>query len=369
VNPVELIVRALRGEAAPWPEHAPAGLDVELVTAANDHGVTPLLATTPAPASWPEAVRATLNRTRRGAAAVEAIRRKDLINLLAAFRGAGIDALLMKGALMAYTHYPSPWLRTRLDTDLLVSPADRSRADLVLRDLGYQPGTHFSGDFVTHQFRYERPSQFEFTDVVDLHWKIANPHVFADALTFEELAAEAVPVPALGAAARGLSPPHALMLACVHRVAHHDSSERLIWLYDIHLLAAAIDPAAGEKAARLAEAKQLRSVCGHGLSQARARFGPAGQGGWIENLLHTVEPREPTAAFLRTDLTKMDVLVSDLRTLGSWRERFALVREHLFPPVNYMRKAYGLSHPALLPFAYLVRAVAGVRKWFRASSR
>ena len=119
----DLIVPALRGEASPWPERPPDGLDVALVTAADNHGVTELLATMPATDRWPDAVRAALNRTRRGEAAAEAIRRQDLVNLLAAFRGAGVDVLLMKGALMAYTLYLSPSLRPRLDTDLLVSPA------------------------------------------------------------------------------------------------------------------------------------------------------------------------------------------------------------------------------------------------------
>ena len=369
MNPEELIVPALRHETVPWPEGAADGLDVALVSAAANEGVTALLATTPAVERWPEGVRATLNRVRRGEAAAEPIRRQDLIQVLAELRAGDVDALLMKGALMAYTHYPSPWLRPRLDTDLIVAPASRSRADAVLRGLGFRPGTHFSGDFVTHQFRYERPSQFEFNDVVDLHWKIANPHVFADAFTFEELAEDAVSVPALGPAARGLSAAHALVLACVHRVAHHDSSERLIWLYDIHLLASLMDAASGDQVARLAQVKQLRSVCAHGLSHAQARFATSSHGDWFNRLQSGVESSEPTAAFIRTDLKKIDVLVSDLRTLGSWRQRLTLIREHLFPPLAYMRTVYGVSNPLLLPFTYVIRAVTGVGKWFRTNSR
>ena len=369
MNPEQLIVPALRHEAVPWPDAPVDGLEAALVDAAASHGVTALLATMPAIERWPDGVRATLVRARRGEAAAEAIRQQDLIHLLAELRRAGIQALLMKGALMAYTHYPSPWLRPRLDTDLLVSPADRSHADDVLRGLGFRPGTHYDGNFVTHQFRYERPSQFEFNDVVDLHWKIANPHVFADAFTFEELANDAISVPALGPEARGLSAPHAFVLACVHRVAHHDSSERLIWLYDIHLLASAMDPAAGEKVEHLAQVKQLRSVCAHGLAQARARFVTSGHGEWIDRLQNTAAPDEPTAAFLRTDLKKIDVLVSDLRILDSWGQRIALIREHLFPPVAYMRQAYGVTNPVLLPFTYVIRAITGVAKWFRANGR
>jgi hypothetical protein len=369
VNPEELIVSALRRIPAPWPEHPAEGFDVAVVNAATAHGVLALLATTSAIERWPDPVRATLGKARRDEAAAEPIRRQDLIKVLAELRGAGIQALPMKGALLAYTHYPNPWLRPRLDTDLLVSPVDRSRADEVLRALGYRPGTHFGGDFVTHQFRYERPSAFDFNDVVDLHWKIANPHVFADTFSFEELAHDAVSVPALGPDARGLSAAHSLVIACVHRVAHHDSSERLIWLYDIHLLASVMDPASGERVADLVQAKQLRSVCAHGLMQAQARFSTSAQGTWVDRLQRTVEGNEPTAAFLRTDLKKVDILVSDLRTLSSWRQRLALIREHLFPPVAYMRKTYGVSNPVLLPFTYVIRAVTGARKWFRSNDR
>ena len=95
----------------------------------------------------------------------------------------------------------------------------------------------------------------------------------------------------------------------------------------------------------------------------------SGHGEWIDRLQNTAAPDEPTAAFLRTDLKKIDVLVSDLRTLDSWRQRIALIREHLFPPVAYMRQAYGVTNPVLLPFTYVIRAITGVAKWFRANSR
>jgi len=41
-------------------------------------------------------------------------------------------------------------------------------------------------------------------------------------------ACQAIAVPAFGEQARTLAPVQALLLACVHRVAHHDNSERLI---------------------------------------------------------------------------------------------------------------------------------------------
>src|SRR5678816_3932786 len=70
----------------------------------------------------------------------------------------------------------------------------------------------------------------------DVHWKLACPQAFAHLLTYGEVAAEAVPVSALGPHARRPSDGHELFIACVHRAAHHAGDERLIWLYDIHLM-------------------------------------------------------------------------------------------------------------------------------------
>ena len=60
----------------------------------------------------------------------------------------------------------------------------------------------------------------------------------------------------------------------------------------------------------------------------------------------------------------MDVARADLMMLSSWRQRFALVREHLFPPVAYMRTKYAGCPAVLLPLAYLYRIVRGAPKWF-----
>jgi len=76
--------------------------------------------------------------------------------------------------------------------------------------------------------------------------------------------------------------------------------------------------------------------------------------------------REPTAVFLESGRTKTDILISDLGTLRGWRPKLRLIREHLFPPAAYMRRAYGPVGPVLLPFTYLHRMATGVGKWFRA---
>ncbi len=363
MDPETLILQALREAPAPWPNDVPS-LEAALLDAADAGGVMALLATAPGVESWPGPVRIALRSALRAEAAIEAIRKAELARLLDAFHVAGVRALLLKGARMAYTVYPEAWLRPRVDTDLLVDLADRWRADAVMRSLGYAPHTHFDGHLVTHQFEYERRSPLGTPELVDLHWKIANPHAFADLFTARELLHDAIPITPLGAGAWGPSDVHMFLIACLHRVAHHDNSDRLIWLYDLHLLATAMSPAERDAAEVLAGAKGLRAVCARGLERARGLFGTAVPPEWL-----AARPgdrhREPTAAFLESGRTKVDVLVSDLHALPGWRTKLQLIREHLFPPAAYVRQSYGVSTSALLPLVYAHRILRGVRRWVR----
>jgi hypothetical protein len=359
----DLIVAALRHEPAPWPGDADTEFHSSFFDAAADHGVTALLSSAPAVSRWPDSVRSAIRDAARFEIATEEVRRRELADLLSTFAADGVRVLVLKGAHLAYSRYPHAWLRPRLDTDLLVAPGDRDKADCLLRRLKYQPGTGFGGELVTHQFQYRRANRYGLADIVDLHWKISNPHVFADAFSFDELHETSMAIEALGPDARGASPVHALMIACVHRAAHHGNTVCLIWLYDIHLLADALSVDDRARVAGLAAAKRLRSVCARGIADARALFATRVAADWLERL--RLDGRgEPSAAFLNSGRTKADLLVSDLQALG-WPQRARLIQEHLFPPAGYMRRAYGLSSSFFLPVAYVDRAVSGIGRWFR----
>jgi hypothetical protein len=361
----DLIALALKSDLVPWPTEPPAAFEETVLASADAHGVTTLLGTAPATASWPERIRLAFRDARRRAVAAEAVKHAELTRVLRGFAAAHVRPLLLKGAHLAYTFYQSPSLRPRIDTDLLVRPADRRRAHQVLLHLGYQPHTHFDGDLVTHQFSYERRNRYGWLELIDLHWKVANPQVFAGALSTEELAREAVRIPGFEVEAFGPSTSHALALACMHRVAHHDNSDRLIWLYDIHLLTTQLGPAGLDAFVSLAASRQLSSVCAAGIARAQETFGTPLPERSLARLRAGARRTEPTAAFLRPGLTPLDILRSDLRQLGSWSARLRLIREHLFPPVAYMRKAYGLRTPALVPLAFAYRIALGASRWLR----
>ena len=297
-------------------------------------------------------------------AGMEAAQRVELQRLVAAIQTSGLDMLLMKGASLAYDVYPDPAWRVRSDVDMLIRASDRPSVRGCLAELGYAFPTEVSGELATFQFHGERVGTLGIRHLCDVHWKIANPQRFADAVQFDELAEAAVPLPVVGPGARGLGRTHALWLACVHRVAHHYDSGTLLWLYDVHLLVEAIDAGGFERFIALADRTGVRRICLRALLLAQARFGtkipPV-----VLAALEAEPVNEPSTVFLGPGMRQFDVLRDDLRALPGWRARLTLLKEHLFPAETYMRGTYAHGSSAPLLWLYLRRIVTGAPKWFR----
>ena len=370
-----LLAAALRGVTAPWPEGPSGETEQRVVEQARLHGVEALVADVmhrgTVGAGWPVGVRTALAASARREALAEPLRYLELKRVVAGLVEADVQPLLLKGARLAYTHYPHPHLRPCSDLDLLIRPDDRRVAMRVIAALGYRPGRYVSGELVTHQFHRERETSTGTRHELDVHWRIADPQLFAHMLSFDELAQEAVAIPALGAGARGLSPVSTLLHACVHRVAHHHNSRRLIWIYDIHLLSNSLDADDFERFARLAGTKKVRAVCASGLQLAQHSFGtdvPAGVSATL-GAVGGSRDNEPTAVFLASGRRQVDLLVDDLRALPDWHSRLQLLREHLFPPATFMVVDADRLSALWLPVLYARRIVRGAARWFRRVDR
>ena len=171
------------------------------------------------------AIAAALRREEQVAAVLDARREDETRRLLDAFGDAQIDVLVFKGAALAHTVYAAPHLRPRTDVDLLIDRESLDRADRVLAACGWHHPPEPEPETFAAQRHYVKQGSGRMPWLVDLHWRIANPRVFADALPFGELHRRAVTVPALGRAALTPSPVDALLLACIHRVAHHEDAD------------------------------------------------------------------------------------------------------------------------------------------------
>jgi hypothetical protein len=377
VNPSdtnETMCAILRGDHLP----APVNIDAQRFLDESDyHGVQPLLYHQLKSRNWttivPNEVYAELRLQALLETALETLRYRELRIVLAEICDIA-PVLLMKGTPLAFSHYPFPSLRTRGDTDLLVTRADLPAIEHCLTQIGYMSPSAVSGELLTSERAFIRQDIQGNSYSMDLHWRINNSPRFAATFSFEELCADSIAIPQLGNQPRALGNVHALMLACIHRISHmyapyyvsgipRYGGNRLIWLYDIHLLGEAMTPKEFEKLVDLAQEKQLSAVCADGLAVTRNKFGSTFPAEVVATLARNGK-REPIK-LPGNNPSQLRGLLEDFRCLSSWRERLLLAREHLFPDPEYMRIKYGNNERYLLPFFYAHRAVRGLYRMTR----
>jgi hypothetical protein len=357
------LAEALRGvsRAAPPREEWRA-----LVEAAGKHGVLPLLADAASNARWDRELLAEMRPAVAAETALAILRQVELRRVLAALAAAGVQPLVIKGAHLAFTCYRSPDRRPRVDTDLLIRERDRIALKKCLGTLGYEPVPHVTGEVAFSQFSYRHVDAHGTSHTLDVHWRIAIPKAFADRLGYDELRRDAVNVTDLGPHALAPSPPLALLIACLHRTAHHGTSDRLVWLYDIHLLATMLSAGEWDVVASRAADTGLAPVVAAGLEHAAARLGTVAPAVVLERLrAASARPDPDVVMFLSGEPPRIQIAASDWRRIHGVRNRLRFVREHLFPSPAYMRHRYGISSPAALPFLYAHRAVTGAVKWMK----
>lgn len=349
---VTAVVAVLRGERASLdPLHRP---EIEAIAR---HGVAPLL--------YARTHDGMLRAAAMHEAAIEPLREADVREVLAFLGAAGVETLVLKGTALAYDLYEAPELRPRADTDLLIRRERLDAARAAFASAGYAAAVTSGDEHGVRQMAFTRRDAQGIEHEYDVHWAVSNTPLFAHALQFDEVWSRSVPLPRLGPHARGLNRVDALMLACIHRVAHHHDDERLIWLIDIVLLRDRMSAAEHEEFWRRAADRGIVAVCSRSIEQAEAlRDGAASDlaADWLP--AERISAREPSSAFLDRDITHGGVLVANLRALSA-AERVRRLWQLAFPPAEFMRKSFGVRSGFALPFLYAVRAARGVIRLFR----
>lgn len=347
----EPLQAALRGRNALWP----ADLEAGEVRALVEHGVAPLVyAVQSLPNLRDAAIRA---------AAIEPLRAEDLRHVLRELASRGIDVLIMKGTALAYDVYAAPELRPRGDVDLLVAREQAEVAIAAFRACGFAERLTSGDEHGVRQVALTRTDAHGVRHEYDLHWDVANTPLFSSALQFENVRARAIAIPPLGEHARGLNRADALLLACIHRVAHHHDSERLIWLVDIALLRDRLSRDEHRDFWRQAAAARVVGACRRSIELADDWLSRAPQNQAEEFLSAEELARdEASSVFLDPGLTYGGVMLANFRALP-WRERIQRLRQLAFPPAAFLRQTYGARGP--LPWLYLRRGARGVRRLFR----
>jgi len=337
----------------------------EVMRSATRHGVAPLLASR-VPPDLDRDLGARLRAESVRAAARDAITGAALHQLTSAFSRASVEALVFKGADLAYSCYPQSHLRPRIDSDILIAERARATARQVLAHLGYAAVPQSGGDLLMYQEPFVLRDGDRLLHTVDLHWRVANPQQFGEVAPFYDLWAASESRPRRGEAARGLTPIHAFGLACVHRVAHHYDDDRLIWTHDLHQLAQTMHQTDWERLGEWATTHRAATACARGMALAAALFDSAIPADVLAALVGA-EAREPNTRRYLANGRHVDRILTDLALMPSWTARAALARQHVFPPARYMRDVYAPGSPLPVPVLYIQRVWRGARRWMAKS--
>ncbi len=370
MHPKSLLGSALRGENPAWPWGDDAAAVAAFEAQCDVDGVSALLHAQMSASDWPPLVKDSL----RGKAVLRAMwelrHQQVLARTLDALDAGGVHPVLVKGTALAYSLYPDPALRSRGDTDLLIPPGNNDSVHRILLSLGYERGLGVSGELVSYQANYSLHAPDGSSHTLDVHWKINNSELLSRLFTYDELRRDAIPLPKLCPHALGTSTAHAMLLACMHRCTHkqnpyyvdgdaHHDADRLIWLYDIHLLAGRLGPREWDEVVRLAQAKGLSAVCLEGMEHAQEHFNTRYPAPVRAAMLHTATT-EPAALYLGGSKLRQQWM--DFCALDSMSQRFRLVRELMFPSETYMRARYPERRGDGLAWLYLQRAIGGFAK-------
>jgi hypothetical protein len=372
-----IICAVIRGEHPNWPSFGDDSyLPQVFLERGSYHGVQVLLHEHLQKSELPAAILLELRQQAVGAAMRELRGQQLLGHVLAALVTIDVEPVLFKGTALAYSLYSSPVERTRGDTDLIIAADSLASVDAALTGMGYVRDLAVSGEFVSYQASYSQTTVDGSLHTLDLHWRINNSEVLANLFSYEELRTQAQRLPKLSPLAIGAGPVHALLLACMHRATHkqnpyyvddvaHYGGDRLIWLYDIHLLAGSLDSVQWHEFLRLSEKKGLRAVCLEGMEHTRDYF-------------HTEFPQEVIAALRRASAAELPAIYlggsrlrqqwMDFRAISGTGNKLRFLRESLFPSEAYIRHKYPEARPSWLPWLYVRRAFGGVAKKLRLSS-
>jgi hypothetical protein len=291
---------------------------------------------------------------------------RQLGEILDAFQEEGIRLLVVRGPALAWSLYPDPAMRPSSDLDLLVLPEQMLQARATLERLHYKclgKRFEFARDFFREEafVHQENPRD---NLVVDLHWLHWELHPFFRdncGVGIQDLFHRALRVSSSGLTFETLHPVDALIHAAIHLALIHGRAIRLLWVYDIALLARQLQvPYDWQVLIERSVAWRGRLALEHCLRMAHVWFGLR-LPDEFNDFSTWPRPTEDERG-VWADVTKHHWIIVLLKRyisgpsgfLKAIRSLFRL----LFPDPKIVRYCYPPSRDWLIPLSY-------VRRWHR----
>ncbi len=276
------------------------------------------------------------------------------------FAANGIECIWLKGSALACWLYSNPNHRPCADLDLLFeSHDDALRAADLLASIEYRlPMRHIAGDLYVHELLAVHAGHgLE----LDMHWRLANSALFSERLHWAELRTAAITVQALGEDALALAPVHAMLHACIHRACNQVShrANRLLGLYDIHLIAQRLSEPEWTQFVDLAIDRRIAEPCLDALKACVAYLATRLPESVMRSLSDAARRESLRSARLRRWSYFQCATFCEFPT---WQMRLCWLRQMLIGDTAHLRERYGADGAGIVR-VLLRRLVDGLRRW------
>lgn len=184
---------------------------------------------------------------------------------------------------------------------------------------------------------------------LDLHWSLINTWTLADILPIQDVLASAQPLPGLSPDARRIATEAALYHACIHRAFHVQSpyhvggrsyygGDRLIWLYDMHLLVPHLTPEDWLRFIDRCRRDDTGDLCLEALENTADLLGSAVPSDVLASLITLPKTGSASGHLLRGSPIRR--FLSDLVHVPGLTGKLGLIRMLVLPPEGFMRARY-----------------------------
>jgi len=304
---------------------------------------------------------------------------KALVEVLDAFETHGIQAIVLKGAVLSETIYPDIGTRPMADVDLLVRPEDLPQIEVILTDLGYE--LRWSYELSEAFCRRFRSELIAYSDrwhaSIDIHWHLLNQTWFhrVCSIDLSALWADTRPMVIGKAQALQLAPEHNLLHLCVHLALQHDY-QGILWYVDIDRVARSED-IRWDRFVADAHAFKIKTAVYYALVFTRQLLGTP----IPDSALNVLRPSRLRLRLVYRFVNPTMVLDADrpmlprrgrfvlrLFLIDDWRDALRFLVSASFPDRQWMMGRYRLKRRWMLLLCYplhwarvLAQAVSAVR--------
>ncbi|WP_456380207.1 nucleotidyltransferase family protein [Thiolapillus sp.] len=312
--------------------------------------------------TWPADIREQARKIAFHHAARDLAVETKTRHLLTRLQESGIRPIVLKGSAIAYTHYRQHGARTRGDIDLLFPRGKLAAAFRILEAEGYE--YIYRQGYLGQELGFKDASPGQKNLPLDIHWRSSSYVLLAHLLDYDEIIDSAVTIPELADLPCAMNQVHALLHACVHWAKHTASGDsiRILWMYDIYLLARELDDEEIQHFIHSATRKKICRICATAIASVKQVLSCETLDRLHDNL-SKIHQHEPGARMLARRAASF--AISDILSSGNGSVLRNSLQDILAPPSAYILRFYGKKNPLWLPWLYMHRLSSGLIEYAR----